>query len=113
MFSPWLVTVITTLEMTAPDGSVTVPRMVPKTVCAGAGIVKNTTTVARLNAMRKDRTLMESLLFFFIVEIFRRKISRSRTGTAESRGGWLVKLREGYFTIDRESRRKSDTYTFV
>src|SRR5215469_4176180 len=52
MFSPWFVTVMTTLGMTAPLGSVTVPRMVPKVDCPNEGRVST-------NKARKATTTTE------------------------------------------------------
>src|SRR5713226_7077541 len=62
MFSPWLVTVTTTSGITAPEGSVTVPRIVPKTVCATPGAARHTALKAMLSARTKGLTLMVRLL---------------------------------------------------
>src|SRR5258708_6287395 len=62
MFSPWLVTVTTTSGITAPDGSVTVPRIVPKVVCPSPGVTRNTKLKAVLNAKTKGLDLMVGLL---------------------------------------------------
>src|SRR5882724_2439717 len=62
MFSPWFVTVMTTLGMTAPDGSVTVPRIVPKVVCARAGVARHAAIRIMLSAMTKGLNFMEDPL---------------------------------------------------
>src|SRR5437016_5080536 len=62
MFSPWLVTVTTTSGITAPEGSVTVPRIVPKVVCPSPGAARHTTLNAKLSARTIGLTLMVRLL---------------------------------------------------
>src|SRR5450631_2290325 len=53
MFSPWLMIVTTTLGTTAPDASVTEPRIVPKMVCPSPSVARHTATNAMLNAITK------------------------------------------------------------
>src|SRR5712664_1068386 len=62
MFSPWLVTVTTTSGITAPEGSATVPRIVPKVVCPSPGDARHTALKATLSARTKGLTLMVRLL---------------------------------------------------
>src|SRR5580704_8531614 len=61
MFSPWLVTVITALGTTAPEGSVTAPRIVPKVDCACPNGARHTATTAMLNATAKGLSFIASL----------------------------------------------------
>src|SRR2546423_9985612 len=62
MFSPWFVTLITTLGTTAPDASVTVPRIVPKMVCPSPGVARHDATTIMLNVMTKGLNFMEDPL---------------------------------------------------
>src|SRR5260370_37067568 len=62
MFSPWLVTVITALGTTAPEGSVTLPRIVPKMDCANPSGARHTAVTAILRARMKGLSLMVRLL---------------------------------------------------
>src|SRR5229473_5267988 len=119
MFSPWLVTVMTTLGRTAPDGSVTLPRIVPNTVCARAGIVKNTTTVARLNAMTKGLILMRGSPLLILSKIFRCKRARGTAGTGSSKfarrifhNALGVKTKSGYLYV-RIGRCKMTLFTLA
>src|ERR1700687_6464422 len=62
MFSPWVVTVTTASGLAAPEGSVTVRRIVPKVVCPSPVAARPTALKATLSARTKGLTLMVRLL---------------------------------------------------
>src|SRR4029077_4183357 len=55
------VTVTMTLATTAPDASVTVPRIVPKTVCPRPGVARHTASTVTLNATTQGLSFIEIL----------------------------------------------------
>src|SRR5882762_47618 len=91
---------MTTLDMTAPDGSVTVPRIVPKMVCPSPGVARHTARATLLKAMTKG-------LIFMIKPLSTHFSAAQRTAGEETLGRGPQDRGEAYFRNATESRRKT------